>query len=161
MNHKSVLSEMLSSDQKILHLLLDDSKLENTDKFTEYSTAGPNENCSINLNFDDPAFASNIPNGHYDTILLTTILEQIDDPVELISKLKHLSENLIIWEFKYDSAETVDPNWKQPWKTIGLTWNLQQHFDLVNELFLQHATLITCKLPYTVKDNKENQNAIR
>lgn len=161
MNHTSVLSDILSDDQKVLHLLLDQSVLENTDKFTEYHTAGPEDSNNLILDFNQEDFALKIPKGYYDTILLTTVLEHVDNPVDLITKLKYLSEYVVILEFKYDTESQIDPSWKQPWKTMGLTWNLQQHFDLINELFLQDATLLTCKLPYTPKEPKENINAIR
>lgn len=161
MNHNSILPQILSKDQKILHLTLDTQKLEDSDTFEEYKIGGPSTEHDLVLDFNDKDFALNIPKGHYDTIVLTTILEQIEDPVNLITRLKYLSEYLIIWEFKYDALDNIDPTWRQPWKEIGLTWNLQQHFDLINELFLQEATLLTCKLPYTPKEEKENVNAIR
>lgn len=98
----------------------------------------------------------------YDYTVLVDTLELVDDPVSLIKQVKNLSETTVIYEFKYDDEFEVNPEWKQPWKTIGLEFLLTQEFDYVNDIFLGYATIHICKIPYNKElDKKEDENAIR
>jgi hypothetical protein len=114
------------------------------------------------LEISDVNDFKNIPATGFDYIILTDVLELIDNPRELISHVKDLTKSVVIYEYKYDEIESIDPSWRQPWKTVGLEFFLTREFDFVNDLFLGYATLHICELPFTPKPEElEHPNAIR
>lgn len=155
MNHPETLSLILNKDQSILHFSHNEDRLDHYQEFKNYKKIGINDNSDIKitLNNDIP---EEIIKG-YDLIVLSSYLELVDDPVKLILNVKNAAETICVYEYKYDLMENCDTTWKKPWEKIGLTWNLQQHFDLINELYLEEATLHTCKIPFNAKE--ENINA--
>jgi hypothetical protein len=89
-----------------------------------------------------------IPEEKFDYIILTDVLELVDDPKSLIKKFKNTGKSLVIYEFKYDEHCKVEANWKQPWKSVGLEYFLSQEFDYLNSVFLGYATVHTCDTPF-------------
>lgn len=159
MNHIEILSNILNSDQTILHMSHYEERLDKYKKFNGYKTIGSNNDHDIILDLNSTFDLDSIKG--FDTILITAGLEVIDNPVEFITKIKNSSETVCIYEYKYDLMQDVDPSWKKHWQSVGLTFNLQRNFDLVNEIFLAQATLHTCKIPYNPKSSEDNPNAIR
>lgn len=83
----------------------------------------------------------------YDYILLTEILETIDDPQRLIVKIKNLAEVVIIYEYKFDEGCYTNNNWNKPWTKVGLENFLCREFDYINNIFLGYSTIYICKYP--------------
>jgi hypothetical protein len=161
MNYIETISNLLSSDQSILHFSINEERLDKYKNFKNYKIIGMSDQSDIQLDFNKDFNLEELKG--FDTILFTSGLEIADDPIKLIEKIKNLSETVCIYEFKYEYIDNIDENWHCHWRDKGLTWSLQQHFDLINEMFLEQATFHTCKIPYTPKPDeiKENQDAIR
>jgi len=161
MNHIEVLSKLLSSDQTILHVAFNEERLDKYNNFTNYKTAGIEDKSDVKIDFNSDFDLEKI--SGFDTIVVSAGLEIIEQPASFIEKIKNLSETVCIYEYKYDLMPNTDPAWKQHWKTIGLAFTLQRHFDLVNEIFMAESTLHTCKIPHNPRpsDLSENPNAIR
>jgi hypothetical protein len=83
----------------------------------------------------------------FDYVILNEILEEIDDPVDLIKNLRLISATVIIVEQKYDVPGLIKNHWKTPWKKQGLEWHLNLMFDYINSLYLTYQTIHTCELP--------------
>lgn len=145
-----VIAGFIDKDKQVLHI--GTGELPNYIAVSSYVVVDPSNVDALILNKDQ-----------FDYVILTDILELIDDPKELISKVKNLAKTTIIYEFKYDSIENINPNWKQPWKSVGLEFFLGQQFDYVNNIFLGFATLHTCEQPYNPRptEDKEHPDAIR
>lgn len=155
MNHSETLSIILSKDQTILHFSHNEERLDKYQKFKNYKTIGITDDSDIKISLNQ-TINPEILQG-FDLIVLSSYLEIIDNPIELIQQIKNLSETVCIYEYKYDLMSDCDPEWKKHWSRIGLTWNLTQHFDLINELYFEEATLHTCKIPHTVDENKKRE----
>jgi hypothetical protein len=98
----------------------------------------------------------------FDYIILSDILELIDDPKSLITLVKNKTKETVIYEFKYDENCKIMPEWKQPWKSIGLEFFLSREFDYLSSIFLGYATVHICSSPYNLKEeDKDIPNAIR
>jgi len=153
MNHSETLAIILSTDQSILHFSYNEERLDTYQKFKNYKTIGIDNNSDIKISINEPVNLDLIQG--FDLIILSAYLEIIADPIELIQQIKNLSETVCIYEYKYDLMNECSTEWKQHWNHIGLNWNLTQHFDLINELYLEQSTLYTCKFPFTQNKNQE------
>lgn len=141
MQIEEIISTFLETDQRILYI--DNTNINYQDVFkTKYY---------IHHKLDDINF-NKIPtdfNGlKFQYIILTEILELIDNPTALIKHCKNLTENLIILEIKYDYFPKTNDNWKIPWKNFGLANLLNQEFSYIHEIFLGYATIYFVKDPY-------------
>lgn len=151
MTPEQIYSQFLKPNQRILHLG-GNAELEDLAKAHEYT----------HLTLDQLTDFTTIPNSAYDYAIMSDILEQVTDPIELIKHVKNLAKITVIYEFKYDEMDDpIDPSWSKIWQKIGLEFTLTQEFDYVNSIFLGHATIHTCEMPYTKTDDKEHPDAIR
>lgn len=153
MNHSETLSLILTKDQSILHFSFEEERLDKYQEFKNYKTIGSSLDSDIKI-YPDSDLSQELLSG-YDLVLLSSYLEILEDPVKLIKQVKNLAETICIYEYKYELMNHVNPLWKKHWIKIGLTWNLQQNFDFINELYLEEATLHTCKIPYTQDENQK------
>lgn len=97
----------------------------------------------------------------FDYAVLSDVLELIDEPVELIKQVKNIADEVYIYEFKYDEGCVVQPEWKQPWKKVGLEYTLSFEFDYVNTVYFGYASLHICNTPYNGDEKKGHPDAIR
>jgi len=155
MNHSETLSIILSKDQNILHFIHNEERLDNYQDFKNYKTIGMDDNSDIKISPNKP-INQELLQG-FDLIVFSAYLEIIDNPLELIEQVKNFSETICIYEYKYDLMSNCSTEWKKHWSRIGLTWNLTQKFDLINELYFEEATLHTCKIPYTQDENQKKE----
>lgn len=93
----------------------------------------------------------------FDYVILTEVLELVDDPRIIINQFKNLANTTVIYEFKYDDDCKVEQDWKKPWKSTGLEWILQQEFDKTNSIYLGYATIHFCDIPYNRELENDNQ----
>lgn len=150
MTPEQIFSQFLKPNQRILHLG-GNAELKELAKAHEYT----------HLTVDQLDDYSNIPPQAYDYVIMSDILELVNDPIELLKHVKDLAKTTIVYEFKYDEMDDpVDPVWSKIWQKIGLEYILTREFDYVNSIFLGHATIHTCEMPYTETD-KEHPDAIR
>lgn len=147
MDHSQTLSDLLSLDQTILHFAGEETRLDHYKSFKRYVKIGPGQDCDIQVDITKPLDIELF--SGYDTIVLGSALEQYGQPVDLIKSIKKSADTVCIYEYKYEYVQ--EPSWHCHWQHIGLTWNLQQNFDLINEIFLAEATLHTCRIPYEPK----------
>lgn len=83
----------------------------------------------------------------YDYVILTEVLETIEDPQNLITNVKNLTESVIIYEYKFDEGCYTNDSWNKPWTKVGLEHFLCKEFDYVNNIFLGYSTIHICKYP--------------
>jgi hypothetical protein len=151
MTPEEILSQFLKKDQRILHIGGDPilEKLTEAFRYTRHDIE----------NFEVGDLSSEHP---YDYVVLSDALELVDNPIELIKQIKNHAKSTIIYEFKYEEMEDIDPAWKRPWQNVGLEYTVTKEFDFVNTIFLGYATLYTCEMPYNLSEtDKEHPNAIR
>jgi len=148
MTPEQLICQFIKKDQRILQIGGDDNlkDLAEADTYTYLSVD------QLNV----------IPAQPYDYVILTEVLELVDDPVKLINTVKNLSRSVVIYEYKYDDVE-IKPTWRKPWQSVGLEFSLTRGFDYVNSIFLGYATIHICEMPYTTSETeqKEHPNAIR
>ena len=75
------------------------------------------------------------------------MLETIEDPQNLITNVKNLTESVIIYEYKFDEGCYTNDSWNKPWTKVGLEHFLCKEFDYVNNIFLGYSTIHICKYP--------------
>lgn len=132
---EQIISNFLDKEKKVLYIG-ESNDLENQLDGTLYKKINQK-----NINQVDDI------DEKYDYVVLTEILETIDDPQSLITKVKNLSENVVIYEYKFDEGCYSKDNWNKPWTKVGLEHFLCKEFDLVNNIFLGYATIYICKYP--------------
>lgn len=137
MHHNEIISQFLEQNQKILCVGTADKIAEHILTSPFFQSIDPIE---INAQITDLA-------NDFDTVIFSDALEKINNPRELIAQIKWHAKSSIVYEFKYDHMETVDPSWKQPWKTIGLENILTWEFDYVKSIYLGYATIFFCEGP--------------
>ena len=151
MKPEEILSQFLKKEKRILHLGGDSSlkDLTDADQYTQVQISSAND-------------LEKIENTGFDYVILSDVLELVEDPQEVIKQAKNMAKSTIIYEFKYDEDCVVDPSWKQTWKTVGLEFFLTREFDWVNDIYLGYATIHICEMPYNggLLD-KETPDAIR
>lgn len=86
-------------------------------------------------------------NEKYDYVILTEVLETIENPQNLITNVKNLTESVVIYEYKFDEGCYSNNTWNKPWTKVGLEHFLCKEFDYVNNIFLGYATIYICKYP--------------
>jgi hypothetical protein len=144
MNYDEIVSQFIEKDKKILYV-----GTPVADIFKSQTT--PSELHVL----DDKSFTdlehSNFPK-ELDYVVFTDVLELVDNPKEVISKLKWNSKQVIVYEFKhYEDAKDVNPAWKKPWTQVGLENLLTWEFDYVRSLYLGYATIYFCESPNDIK----------
>lgn len=151
MTPEQIFSQFIKPNQRILHLG-GDPELKELTQAHAYTR----------LEIGDLTDYANIPEGQYDYVVMSDVLEYVDNPVDLINHVKNLAKTTVVYEFKYDEMEDPNPNWSRIWQTVGLEYTLTRAFDYVNNIFLGYATIHTCEMPYnnTITD-KDHPNAIR
>lgn len=151
MTPEEIIAQFIKPEQRILHIggSIELEKFSNAHSYT-------------NLNVDQITDLSSIPEG-FDYVVMGDILEIIDNPLELIKRVKNVAKTTVIYEYKHDEDSVAKPGWKKPWQSIGLEYNLTREFDYVNNVFLGYATLHICDMPYnpTEKELEELGHAIR
>ena len=128
---------LLEKNKRMLHLG-GDIKLKELTEPSEY----------VRIEIDQLGDFQDLPKG-FDYVVISDVLELIDNPLDLIKHVKNLATTTVIYEFKYEEEEWVlDPAWKKPWLTVGLDWNISKNFDYINDIFLGYATIHICSMPY-------------
>jgi hypothetical protein len=132
---EQIVSNFLDKEKKVLYLG-ESNDLENILDSTLYKKISQKD-------------INNIENieEKYDYVVLTEVLETIDDPQSLITKVKNLTESVVIYEYKFDEGCYNNDNWNKPWTKVGLEHFLCKEFDYVNNIFLGYATIYICKYP--------------
>ncbi len=151
MKPEEIMAQFLKKEKRILHLGGDAclGSLTEPDNYTQVNISSVND-------------LENIKNTGFDYVVLSDVLELVDDPVELVKKAKNMARSTIIYEFKYDEDCEVAPEWKQTWKSVGLEFLLTREFDWVNDIYLGYATIHICEMPYNnTLEDKETPDAIR
>lgn len=151
MKPEEIMAQFLKKEKRILHIGGDNclGSLTEPDNYTQVKISSVSE-------------LDTIENTGFDYVVLSDVLELVDDPVELVKKAKNLARSTVIYEFKYDEDCVVDPSWKQTWKSVGLEFLLTREFDWVNDIYLGYATVHICEMPYNGElSDKENPDAIR
>jgi hypothetical protein len=148
---EEIILNFLEKEKKVLYVG-ESTKLDEEVGFSLYKKITEDNICQIEK-IDEK----------FDYVILTEILEKIDDPQDLIKKVKTIAENIVIYEYKFDPGCYNNNEWKKPWLKIGLEYFLGKEFDYVNSIFLGYATIYFCKFPYdkTSDDYRIAENAIR
>lgn len=138
---EEIMTAFIEPKKRILHIGGDPRLKELVDP-TEYVRI---ETADVNKDLE-------LPTG-FDYTVISDTLELVDDPISLIHKIRDSAKETFIYEFKYDDPEWIkSTDWKKPWLTVGLDWNLSQEFDYVHNIFLGYATINICKMPNTLKE---------
>lgn len=132
---EEVLSALVPKEKTILHIGGDPS-LATLTSATKYTRIELSELDKIGTE------------SGFDYVVLSDVLELVDDPIGLIKQVKRLATATIIYEYKYDEGCKVRPEFKKPWETIGLAYNISFNYDFHNCVFLGYATVHTCDTPY-------------
>lgn len=140
------LANILSNDQSILHLKHSEKKFNEFVSYKNYVSIGKDKDCDIIVEDFNDNFLSYLETKP-DVFVMGHVLELVDDPKELITANRQNAEQTVIFEFKYDEIENIPPEWKTPWKNIGLAHFLYSQFDWINEIFLNGVTVYTCQDP--------------
>jgi hypothetical protein len=144
MTPEQILSQLLKKHQRILHLGGDPELKTLVDAY-EYT----------HVAVEDIGDFTSLPSG-FDYVIMSDVLELVEDPVGLVKHVKDLAKTTVIYEYKYDEDCYIGNGWKTPWKTVGLEYTLTRNFDYVNNVFLGYATVHICDMPYTPKENNED-----
>lgn len=145
MTPEQIFSQFLKPDQCILHLG-GSTELKKLAQAHEYT----------HLTVDQLDDYTNIPLQAYDYVVMSDVLELVENPIELLKHVKDLAKTTIVYEFKYDEMDSpVDPSWSKIWQKVGLEFTLTREFDYVNSIFLGHATIHTCEMPFTDKEHAD------
>lgn len=147
MTPEEIYSQFMKDDTSVLHLGCGKKTLKELRSFEQYVGVGLNEEADLNIDLNTSL--DDIP-GNFDYVVLDTILEVVNEPLELIKAAAKRGKMMVIYEFKYDEEDDynlVQPHWKTPWKNTGLEYFLTQQFDWVNSVFMGHATLHMCTTP--------------
>ena len=148
MTQDEIISQFLKKNQRILHLGCGQKLLKDLAEAHAYTGVDNTESADLQLDILKEYTA--LPSG-FDYVIIGEVLEFADNPIDIIEHVRLLAKSTIVYEHKYDEDCVVDPNWKQPWKTLGLENFLTRKFDYVNSIFLGYATLHICEMPNTRK----------
>ena len=149
MTPEEIFHSFIDKEKKILHLG-GDAKLKELTQASEYTR----------IEIADIKDFADLPSG-FDYVVLSDVLEYVEDPIALIAHVRNLATNTIVYEFKYDDPDWIlSDDWRMPWKRLGLEFKLSQNFDYINDVFLGYATLHICHTPYN-GENEKVLNAIR
>lgn len=149
MHYDEVISNFLEKDKKILYV-----GTRTTDIINKELT--PSE-----LHFLDkdsfPLSDNVLVPDKLDYIIITDILELVDNPKDVISQLKWKSEQVIVYEFKHLEDCETNAEWKKPWLTVGLENILTWEFDYVRSIYLGYATAYFCSGPNSIPPEQLNK----
>jgi len=138
MHHDEIISQLVNKNEKILYVGQPNDVIQHALSPSFFQTISALEIPALNT--------ADLPTD-FNTLIFSDILELVDNPRELISKLKWCSNNTLIYEFKHDYLESINPDWKFPWKDVGLENILTWEFDYVRSLYLGYATVYFCNGP--------------
>lgn len=140
-----IASTIIEPNKKILHLGCGDQELKTLVNPSHYVGVDIKEPADLLLNVET---TEELP-GDFDYVVVAGLLEQVEDPVEVIKKIKSLAKTIVILESKY-TEDYIKPYWKKHWKDIGLEWNIQQMVEYHRAIYLGHTTIHECKEKYYV-----------
>ena len=138
MHHDEIISQFSKKDGKILYIGSPTDAVETIATpqiFQTIDIIQKSNTSTVDLSKD------------FDTVIFAEVLELVEDPRELINQFKWHSQQSIIYEFKYDHMDSVDPTWKRHWDYTGLENILTWEFDYVRSLYLGYATIYFCEGP--------------
>lgn len=142
---EEVLAGFLEPKQRILHIG-GDPKLERLLDASEY----------VRIETADINNVLEIPTG-FDVTIISDTLELVDNPVELVCKIRDSAKEIVIYEFRYDNPDWIlSKDWKTPWRNQSLEWILNREFSYIHNIFLGYATVNICKMP--IDKEKEERN---
>ena len=137
MPYDEIISQFTEKDEKVLYIGRPTDAIKKSTTPSVFHAIDP---------LTTPIHASNLPKD-FDTVIFTEVLELVDDPRALINQFKWQAKCTIVYEFKYDHMDDIDPSWKLTWKNIGLENILTWEFDYVKSLYLGYATVYFCEGP--------------
>ena len=143
---EEILTGFIEPNKRVLHIGGDPrlEELVNPSEYVRIETADITDELEIPKEFD--------------YTIISDALELIDNPISLIHKIRDSAKEVVIYEFKYDDPEWIKgDNWKKPWLTVGLEWNLIKEFDYIHNVFLGYATINICKMPNTLKEENVSE----
>jgi hypothetical protein len=142
MNRDEIICQYIEKNKKILYI---GTPCDDIIK----KEATPSELQVLNAS-SFPATDETSVSKDFDYIIFTDALELVDNPKDLITALKYNSNNVIVYEFKYDYMDDIDSTWKKPWLKVGLEHILTWEFDYVQSIYLGYATLYLCNGPNSI-----------
>ena len=137
MHYDEIISQLTEKDGKVLYIGNPTAAIEKSATLSVLQSIDP-----LTTNIDVDQLSKD-----FDTVVFAEVLELVDDPRKLINQFKWQSRSSIIYEFKYDHMDNINPTWKLPWKHIGLENILTWEFDYVKSLYLGYATVYFCEGP--------------
>jgi hypothetical protein len=137
MHYDEIISQFTEKDGKVLYIGNPTADIEKSATLSVLQSIDP-----LTTNIDVDQLSKD-----FDTVVFAEVLELVDDPRKLINQFKWQSKSSIIYEFKYDHMDNINPTWKLPWKHIGLENVLTWEFDYVKSLYLGYATVYFCEGP--------------
>jgi hypothetical protein len=137
MHYDEIISQFTEKDGKVLYIGTPTAAIEKSATLSVLQAIDP---LTTNIDIDQLS-------KDFDTVIFAEVLELVDDPRKLINQFKWQSESSIIYEFKYDHMDSIDPTWKLHWKHTGLENILTWEFDYVKSLYLGYATVYFCEGP--------------
>ena len=137
MHYDEIISQFTEKDGKVLYIGNPTAAIEKSATLSVLQSIDP-----LTTNIDVDQLSKD-----FDTVVFAEVLELVDDPRKLINQFKWQSRSSIIYEFKYDHMDNINPTWKLPWKHIGLENILTWEFDYVKSLYLGYATVYFCEGP--------------
>jgi hypothetical protein len=137
MHYDEIISQFTKKDGKVLYIGTPTAVIEKSATLSVLQAIDP-----LTTNIDVDQLSKD-----FDTVVFAEVLELVDDPRKLINQFKWQSGSSIIYEFKYDHMDSIDPTWKLSWKHTGLENILTWEFDYVKSLYLGYATVYFCEGP--------------
>lgn len=147
MKPEEIFSQFLKKNQKVLVVGCSNEILENLIE----------PRILVNLE-QKPDYSEDIKNvdNDFDYVILTEVLELVDNPQKIINQFKNTANTTIIYEFKYADDCEIKDDWKKTWESVGLEWILRQEFDKTNSIYLGYATIHFCDIPYNQELENDN-----
>lgn len=139
-----IATTVIEPHKTVLHLGCGDQELKSLLELTKY--VGVDIKQPADIIHDLNTGIEGLPNG-FDYVLLSGILEYVEDPVKLIEEVSTLGRDIIILECKYYEEHNKD-EWKKVWKDIGLEWHLQRIYEYHRAVYLGHTTVHECRNNY-------------
>lgn len=136
MHYDEIISQFAGKNGKVLYIGTPTDAIGKLETLSVFTSVDPLTTVDID----------NLPKD-FDTVVFAEVLELVDDPRTLINQFKWQAKCTIVYEFKYDHMDDINPSWKLTWKNIGLENILTWEFDYVKSLYLGYATVYFCEGP--------------
>lgn len=143
LSSSQISSIVIEPNKKILHLGCGEQELKSLVNPSVYVGVDLKEPADLILNVET---TDELPKD-FDYVVVAGLLEQVENPIEVIKKIKSLAKTVVILESKY-TEDYIKPYWKKHWNDIGLEWHLQQIFEYHRSIYLGHTTVHECKEKY-------------